>query len=100
MKVVINRSVGARFSMSAEGFNRLVELKSRVGDDNTPFEQSNFLYNLPRNDRDLVRVVEELGMAASADDAELTVVEIPDTAEWSISDVVGFEYVKVNGNVL
>jgi len=44
-------------------------------------------------------VVEELGMAASADDAELTVVEIPDTAKWSISDVVGFEYVKVNGNI-
>ena len=99
MKVVINRSVGFRFSMSPTGFNRLVELKGPIGDDKRPLEQSNFLHNLPRNDKDLVQVVEELGMAASADDAELTVVEIPDTAKWSISDVVGFEYVKVNGNI-
>ena len=100
MKVVINRSVGSRFSLSSAGFNRLVELKGRIGDEKRPLEKSNFLYNLPRNDKDLVQVVEELGMAASAHDAELTVVEIPDNANWSVSDVVGFEYVKVNGNIL
>ena len=33
MKVVINRSVGSRFSMSPTGFNRLVELKGRIGDE-------------------------------------------------------------------
>ncbi len=99
MKVVINRSVGSRFSMSSIGFNRLVELKGligKIGDDGRPLEKYNFLYNLPRNDKDLVQVVEELGMAASDDNVELTVVEIPDNAKWSISDVVGYEYIKVN----
>jgi|SRR3989304_6502256 len=103
MKVVLNRSVGSRFSMSSAGFNRLIELKGSIGQIEgyeRPAEKSNLLYSLPRNDKDLVQVVEELGLAASDQDTELTVIEIPDNANWSISDVVGYEYIKVNGNIL
>ncbi len=103
MKVVLNRSVGSRFSMSSAGFNRLIELKGSIGQiegDERPSEKSNLLYSLPRNDKHLVQVVEELGLAASDQNTELTVIEIPDNANWSISDVVGYEYIKVNGNIL
>jgi len=100
MKVVLNRSVGARISISVAGINRLVELKGPVGligKEGRPSERSNLFYSLPRNDKDLVQVVEELGMAASEYDAELTVVEIPDNASWSISDIVGYEFVNIGG---
>jgi hypothetical protein len=46
-----------------------------------------------------VRLVEELGPAAAGPNAELMIVEIPDGCPWKISDVVGYEYVVVNGNV-
>ncbi len=52
-----------------------------------------------RNDRDLVRLVEEFGPAAAGPNAELTIVEIPDGSAWKISEVVGYEYVVVNGNI-
>ena len=103
MKVVVNRSVGSRFFMSSAGFNRLFELKGsigQIGDDERLSERSNFLYNLPRNDKDLIQVIEELGLVASAQDAQLTIIEIPDNANWSISEVVGYEYIKVNGKIL
>jgi hypothetical protein len=103
MKVVLNRSVGSRFSMSSVGFSRLIELKGsigQIGDDGKPTEKSTLLYNLPRNDKDLVQVVEELGLAASDQNAELIVIEIPNNVDWSISDVVGYEYIEVNGNIL
>ena len=58
-----------------------------------------WLLSLARNDGDLVRLVEEFGPAAAGPNAELMIVEIPDGRPWKISDVVGYEYVVVNGNV-
>jgi len=103
MKVVVNRAVGSRFSVSSAGLKRLFELKgivAPIGDDGSSPEKLDWLHSLSRNDKDLVQVVEELGSAASNENAEIIVIEIPDNANWSISDVVGYEYVKVDGQVL
>jgi hypothetical protein len=58
-----------------------------------------WLLSLERNDRDLVCLVEELGSAAAGANAELKIIEIPDGCSRTISDVVGFEFVVVNGEV-
>ena len=103
MKVVVNRAVGSCFSVSSAGLNRLFELKGAVGpigDDGSLSEKSDWLHSLPRNDKDLVQVVEELGSAASNENAEIIVIKIPDNANWSISDVVGYEYIKIDGQIL
>jgi hypothetical protein len=102
MKIVLNRSVGTQFSISSSAVGRLCELKGLaltklISNYGRPSQETNLLYSLPRNDKDLVQVVEELGMGASDYDAELTVVEIPDNVRWSISDIFGYEYVMAAG---
>jgi hypothetical protein len=102
MKIVLNRSVGARLSISPAATDRLCELKGLalpklMSVYGRPSQETNLLYSLPRNDRDLVQTVEELGTGASNYDAELTVVEIPDAVSWNISDIFGYEYVMVDG---
>jgi hypothetical protein len=101
MKIVLNRSVGARFSISSAAVDRLCELKGLalpklISVYGRPSQENNLFYSLPRNDKDLVHVIEELGKSASDYDAELTVAEIPDNVNWSISDIVGYEYVMVD----
>ena len=44
-----------------------------------------------RTDPLLVRVVEELGEAASGDLAQLAIVEIPDRTDWELDDYDGIE---------
>ena len=46
-----------------------------------------------RADPHLVRVVEELGAAASGSCSSLKVVEIPDGVDWTICDYDGIEWV-------
>jgi len=113
MKVVLNRAVGSCFSLSFAALAKLAELKGldrSQRDPHGPILERQFvssaesgrpdwLLSLERNDGDLVRLVEELGPAAAGPNAELMIVEIPDGRPWKISDVVGYEYVVVNGNV-
>lgn len=113
MKVVLNRAVGSCFSLSSAALSKLAELKGRdrrQRDPHRPILERQFvssaesgrpdwLLSLERNDGDLVRLVEEFGPAAAGPNAELMIVEIPDGHPWKISDVVGYEYVVVNGNV-
>jgi hypothetical protein len=49
--------------------------------------------DIPRDDADLVAVVEELGSAANGSCAKLKVVEIPDGAEWMVEEYDGNEHV-------
>lgn len=48
--------------------------------------------DIPRDDPDLVAVVEELGDAADGSCASLQVVEIPDGVEWEIEEHDGMEH--------
>lgn len=50
--------------------------------------------DIPRNDRALVQVAEELGEKASGRCAKLKIVEIPDDARWEISEYDGTEEVR------
>jgi len=102
MKVVVNRAVGSSFALSPAGLSRLHELKDAFGharDAARPPEKSDWLYKLRRDDVDLVQVVEELGSAAFGQNAELAIIEIPNNANWRISDVVGFEYIKMDDQI-
>ncbi|OGW68106.1 MAG: hypothetical protein A3H49_11900 [Nitrospirae bacterium RIFCSPLOWO2_02_FULL_62_14] len=49
---------------------------------------------VPRDDRHLVRVVEELGMRANGHAASLKIVEIPSDVTWKIEKVGGQERVS------
>ena len=57
-------------------------------DEYTAYRKANtFDYEVPRNDKDLIEVIEELGSeAASAEHAELHIVEIPDGVDWVIEN--------------
>lgn len=49
--------------------------------------------DIPRNDPDLIAVIEELGEKADGSYAKLGIVEIPDDVEWEISEYDGNEHV-------
>jgi hypothetical protein len=48
---------------------------------------------IPRDDADLVAVVEELGSAADGRCAKLRIVEVPDDVKWEIDEYDGSEHV-------
>jgi hypothetical protein len=52
--------------------------------------------DIPRNDKDLVEIVESLGNLANGFCASLRIVEIPDGVEWHISEYDGIEHVAEN----
>lgn len=51
------------------------------------------MYDLEREDPNLVRVVEEMGSAADGPYSNLAVVEIPDGIEWEIDEYDGVEHI-------
>ena len=89
MKIVLNKCFGG-FGLSHEAkmeiFKRKnIEVFPYIADDSSFSSDSN------RGDKDLVAVVEKLGSEASGPHASLKVVDIPDGAEWEISDYDGIE---------
>lgn len=52
--------------------------------------------DIPRDDPDLVSVVEKLGEKANGSSASLRVVEIPDDVDWIISEYDGLEHIAEN----
>lgn len=57
-------------------------------------EHSLYLLNdLPRDDADLIAVIEELGDEASGQCAKLRVVDIPDGVQYEIEDYDGYEHI-------
>ena len=105
MKVVINRDFGG-FGLSDKAVRRLFELKGwkcleketkysitffykdSIADENFFSER-----DLERNDSDLIKVIEELGIEANNPFSSLKIVEIPDDVKWHVSDYDGREHV-------
>jgi hypothetical protein len=50
-------------------------------------------YSIPRDDRELIAVVEALGEKASGEFSRLRIVEIPDDVNWEIHEYDGKEWV-------
>jgi hypothetical protein len=91
MKVIINRCHGG-FGLSALAISKFGKLKGEVYEP----KDKRFSYNITndlRCDPDLIKVVEELGYAASSDCAVLEVVDVPDGVDWVIDEYDGKEWV-------
>jgi hypothetical protein len=84
-KVVINTCFGG-FGLSELGRVAIAERKRMKLED---FNE----YELPRDDYDLVVVVEGLGKLVNDKHAALKVVEIPTDVEWDIGEYDGVEHV-------
>lgn len=105
-RIVINRSYG-EFCISHKALVRLRELRQREALDEKdpgiywpvaagPREPSLNQYgkSIPRDDENLVRVVEELGKAADGHAASLRIVTIPENVKWVITNTEGGEQVS------
>lgn len=107
MKIVINNDYGG-FSLSDDA---ILEYGKRKGlnlikDENTNWSTSIFYKGsvnkenyfddreVPRNDLDLVAVVEQLGVAANGFAANLKVIEIPEDVNWQVEENDGLEWVS------
>lgn len=71
-----------------------LSLEDRVEYNRKWGEQTLYDRDIPRDDQDLVAVVEELGAEANSRYAELKVVEIPDNIEWEIDEYDGMETIE------
>jgi hypothetical protein len=106
MKVVINRCHGG-FGLSEKFWKRYAELKNfvLVIEPHTFFKAQFFklengiktdlcVREIERNDPIAIQVIEEIGCKeASAQYADLKIVDIPDDVEWTIDEYDGLEWV-------
>lgn len=103
MKIVVNKCFGG-FGLSRFAFLELRKMGNKYAlketDIGEKWKNSNevrdkyldsFLSDIPRDDKDLVAIVEKLGKDASAPFSELKVIEIPDDVEWEIDEYDGVE---------
>lgn len=104
-KVVINSCYGG-FGLSDEAIVRYAELKGiklYIDKSDTWFTKfytersmnndSYYSPNIPRDDPDLLQVIDELGVKANGECAKLSIVEIPDNVKWQIEEYDGYEHV-------
>jgi hypothetical protein len=68
---------------------RLTDDASKCGDREFYF----FDFDIPRDDKFLIQVLEEMGEAAASKYANLKIVEIPEDVEWEIKEYDGAEWV-------
>lgn len=106
VKIVINSDYGG-FSLSDEAVLEYGKRKglNLVKDENTSWSVSIFYKGtpaeenyfedreIPRNDPDLVSVVEDLGESANGFAASLKIVEIPEDVDWYVEENDGREWV-------
>ena len=59
--------------------------------ENMPYEDCWYYGELERTDKDLISVIEELGIEASGRFGRIVVIEIPDDVDWEIDDYDGIE---------
>ena len=60
------------------------------------WEKAGYFYHtdIPRDDPNLIKVIEEMGEKANGSRAKLTIVEIPDDVDWKIEEYGGNEWVS------
>lgn len=97
MKVVINKCYGG-FGLSKEACELYAERKGLdVGLWNGTwqfFENGGFYdREIPRDDKDLIEIVEQLGDKANGGYAKLSIVEIPDGVDWCVEEYDGNEWI-------
>jgi hypothetical protein len=83
MKIVINRCFGG-FGLSPVAEGLYLEATE---------QEDVLIWEIPRTDPILVRIVEELGNKAWGGYSELKVVEVPDNVEWTIKEYDGMEWI-------
>jgi hypothetical protein len=83
--IVINRCYGG-FGLSQAARKLLAQRK------NVSMEEF-YVYDIKRDDKDLVAVVRELGAEANDSHSELAIVEIPEDVKWYINEYDGMEAV-------
>lgn len=84
-KVVINACFGG-FGLSKEARALYAQRKGLEPEDVT-------VWDIPRDDYDLVTIVEQMGKKVNSDFSALKVVEIPADVEWEIAEYDGAEHV-------
>jgi len=82
-KIVYNRCYGG-FGLSKAAWERYVELGGKAESE----------YDVSRTDPILVQVVEELGMDADGEYAELAIADVPAGTKYRIDEYDGFESVR------
>lgn len=103
-KAVINACYGG-FSLSRAAFHELRKRGNKVAleepdygemwsDGSGPRESwsdtvGHFCSDIPRDDPDLIAVVEQMGDAANGNCARLRIVDVPDGVEWEIGEYDG-----------
>jgi hypothetical protein len=86
-RIVINRCYGG-FGLSNLAAKRYRELAW------IPEEELFWTYDIPRDSKILLQVIDELGLKkASGPHAELKVVEVPEGIKWHIADYDGMEHI-------
>jgi len=103
-EIVINVDYGG-FSLSREAFLRLRKMGNKYAlkepdigefysDGSGPREVEGFLNDIPRDDKDLIKVVKEMGKKADGWAAKLKIVKIPSNIQWGIDEYDGWETVE------
>ena len=105
MKIVINRCFGG-FGLSDQAIQRYSELAglnlvSKEGGlfglswyrDSVADENYFSSDDIPRDDLNLIQIVEEMGELSWGPYSELSIVEIPDDVKWTIEKYDGNEHV-------
>ena len=91
IEVVINKCFGG-FALSEARMARYAVLKgvtAHPDDENFPIQQ----WGIPRDDPDLVSVVQQLPEDEGIVGTDLRVIEIPDGIEWQIEEWDGSEFI-------
>jgi hypothetical protein len=86
-RIVINRCYGG-FGLSNQAAKRYRELAW------IPEEELFWTYDIPRDSKILLQVIDELGVEkASGPHAELKVIEVPEGVKWHIGEYDGMEWI-------
>lgn len=92
----VGKKDGCYYTIPIKKYKRLSEERYKRDGDYRNVNNQGWIFidnNIPRDDKDLVKIVEKLGKRANGTCAELKVVEIPDGIKYIIEEYDGNEWV-------